>query len=129
MQQVELSFKTGEVILVYGDMDEDGFFMGELDGVRGLVPSNFLTEAPEQYNNQTAGVGTSGLNAQRGGTANAAQAAAQRNNRVPGLGARGPPPPPRDNIAGGAANKLMVSNTSSIFQTNKKISDCDAAGD
>lgn len=44
-QQVELSFKTGEVILVYGDMDEDGFFMGELDGVRGLVPSNFLTEA------------------------------------------------------------------------------------
>lgn len=45
MQQVELSFKTGEVILVYGDMDEDGFYMGELDGVRGLVPSNFLTEA------------------------------------------------------------------------------------
>lgn len=104
-QQVELNFKTGEVILVYGEMDEDGFFMGELDGVRGLVPSNFLTEAPEQYNNQTAGVGTSGLNAQRSGAASTAQTAAQRNNvnvnvNRPGLGARGPPPPPRDNITG-----------------------------
>lgn len=28
-------------------MDEDGFFMGELpSGQKGLVPSNFLTEAP-----------------------------------------------------------------------------------
>nr|4Z8A_A Chain A, RIM-binding protein, isoform F [Drosophila melanogaster] len=43
-EQVELCFKTGEIILVYGDMDEDGFYMGELDGVRGLVPSNFLAD-------------------------------------------------------------------------------------
>lgn len=42
---MELTFKTGELILVYGDMDGDGFYMGELDGVRGLVPSNFLAEA------------------------------------------------------------------------------------
>lgn len=75
-QQVELSFKTGEVILVYGEMDEDGFFMGELDGVRGLVPSNFLTEAPEQYNNQAGGPG--GMNS------------AQRN--VAGRGRGGPGP-------------------------------------
>lgn len=28
-------------------MDEDGFFMGELNGIRGLVPSNFLhTSSP-----------------------------------------------------------------------------------
>lgn len=47
---MELSFKTGEVILVYGSMDEDGFYMGELDGVRGLVPSNFLTEAVSDLN-------------------------------------------------------------------------------
>lgn len=46
--QMELSFVTGDVIYVYGDMDEDGFFMGELNGVRGLVPSNFLTEASNQ---------------------------------------------------------------------------------
>jgi len=42
---MELCFSTGNVIYVYGDMDEDGFYMGELNGVRGLVPSNFLTEA------------------------------------------------------------------------------------
>ncbi|XP_013782943.1 RIMS-binding protein 2-like [Limulus polyphemus] len=47
--EMELSFNTGDVIYVYGDMDEDGFFMGEINGVRGLVPSNFLTEAPPDY--------------------------------------------------------------------------------
>lgn len=79
---MELSFKTGEVILVYGEMDEDGFFMGELDGVRGLVPSNFLTEAPEQYNNQSGG--PVGMNA------------AQRN--VAGRGRAGPGPGPGGRI-------------------------------
>ncbi|RNA33453.1 peripheral-type benzodiazepine receptor-associated 1-like isoform X1 [Brachionus plicatilis] len=38
----ELAFKTGQIITVYDDMDEDGFFVGELNGKRGLVPSNFL---------------------------------------------------------------------------------------
>lgn len=32
--------------MIYGDMDDDGFFMGEYNGRRGLVPSNFLQEAP-----------------------------------------------------------------------------------
>ena len=41
-QQVELSFRTGDMIVIYGDMDEDGFYIGELNGQRGLVPSNFL---------------------------------------------------------------------------------------
>lgn len=84
---MELTFKTGDIILVYGDMDEDGFFMGELDGVRGLVPSNFLTEATDQYNNQMgqgANAGQRNLN--------------NRGGRGQGLGARGPPPPPRDNM-------------------------------
>lgn len=27
-------------------MDEDGFYMGELNGIRGLVPSNFLHTSP-----------------------------------------------------------------------------------
>lgn len=82
--QVELSFQTGAVILVYGDMDEDGFFMGELDGVRGLVPSNFLTEAPDQYSNQ--GPNANNL-AQR--TLNNAS----NRGRGIGPGGRGPPPP------------------------------------
>ena len=32
-----------------GEMDDDGFFMGELNGRRGLVPSNFLTDVPSGY--------------------------------------------------------------------------------
>merc|ERR550534_3225427 len=48
-QEVELSFRTGDIITVFGEMDDDGFYMAELRGQRGLVPSNFLTEAPGQY--------------------------------------------------------------------------------
>ena len=42
--QVELSFKSGDFITCYGEMDDDGFYMGEMLGRRGLVPSNFLQE-------------------------------------------------------------------------------------
>ncbi|XP_053974378.1 uncharacterized protein LOC128874087 isoform X4 [Hylaeus volcanicus] len=77
--QVELAFQTGNEIYVYGDLDDDGFYMGELNGVRGLVPSNFLTEAPDQP----------------------AQGQLPPGSRRPpsqsqGPGARGPPPPPRE---------------------------------
>lgn len=51
--EVELSFGTGDIIYVYGDMDDDGFYLGELRGQRGLVPSNFLTEAPPDYDPAT----------------------------------------------------------------------------
>jgi len=40
--ETELSFKHGDVITIYGHMDEDGFYLGELNGKRGLVPSNYL---------------------------------------------------------------------------------------
>ena len=75
--KVELSFRTGDIITVFGEMDDDGFYMAELRGQRGLVPryvykiqlfvidinyfiifftltfrSNFLTEAPGQYTGQ-----------------------------------------------------------------------------
>ncbi|OWF38817.1 Peripheral-type benzodiazepine receptor-associated protein 1 [Mizuhopecten yessoensis] len=46
--EVELPFRIGDILYIYGDMDDDGFFMGELNGHRGLVPSNFLQEAPLQ---------------------------------------------------------------------------------
>ena len=42
----ELAFSRGDIIAVYGDADDDGFYFGELDGRSGLVPSNFLKEAP-----------------------------------------------------------------------------------
>ena len=41
--EAELQVNAGDYILVWGDVDEDGFFDGEiLDGRRGLVPSNFV---------------------------------------------------------------------------------------
>eukprot|EP00057_Strongylocentrotus_purpuratus_P021727 XP_011676201.1 PREDICTED: RIMS-binding protein 2 isoform X5 [Strongylocentrotus purpuratus] len=44
---VELSFRQGDNLMVYGEMDDDGFFVGELRGKRGLVPSNFLEEVSD----------------------------------------------------------------------------------
>ncbi|MED6244911.1 hypothetical protein ATANTOWER_027418 [Ataeniobius toweri] len=46
--QAELTFSAGDIIHVFGDMDEDGFFYGELNGHRGLVPSNFLQALPDE---------------------------------------------------------------------------------
>ncbi|XP_069134762.1 RIMS-binding protein 2-like [Argopecten irradians] len=46
--EVELAFRIGDILYIYGDMDDDGFFMAELNGHRGLVPSNFLQDAPIQ---------------------------------------------------------------------------------
>lgn len=54
---MELSFKTGDILVVLGDMDEDGFYMAELRGVRGLVPSNFLADPPPNYPDQRGGMG------------------------------------------------------------------------
>ncbi|XP_028851308.1 RIMS-binding protein 2 isoform X16 [Denticeps clupeoides] len=45
--EAELTFCAGDVITVFGEIDEDGFYYGELNGHRGLVPSNFLEEVPE----------------------------------------------------------------------------------
>jgi len=42
----ELSFNKGDIIEIYGDMDDDGFYYGSVNGQRGLVPSNFLQERP-----------------------------------------------------------------------------------
>eukprot|EP00095_Tigriopus_kingsejongensis_P007068 maker-scaffold1121_size61474-snap-gene-0.20 protein:Tk07068 transcript:maker-scaffold1121_size61474-snap-gene-0.20-mRNA-1 annotation:"peripheral-type benzodiazepine receptor-associated protein 1-like isoform x1" len=65
--EVELSFKTGDIIYVYGEMDDDGFYLAELRGQRGLVPSNFLTDAANSsYQGKNLGA------------------------------AHGPPPPPRE---------------------------------
>lgn len=55
-------------------MDDDGFYLAELRAQRGLVPSNFLTEAPNQDLGGRRGLGASG--------------------------ASGPPPPPRGALAG-----------------------------
>ncbi|MGH0134215.1 UNVERIFIED_CONTAM: hypothetical protein FKN15_054948 [Acipenser sinensis] len=45
--EAELTFSAGDVIVVFGDMDDDGFFYGDLNGQQGLAPSNFLQALPE----------------------------------------------------------------------------------
>ncbi|XP_077163634.1 RIMS-binding protein 2 isoform X7 [Paroedura picta] len=45
--EAELTFCTGDIIAVIGEIDEDGFYYGELNGQKGLVPSNFLEEVPD----------------------------------------------------------------------------------
>ncbi|XP_069817094.1 RIMS-binding protein 2 isoform X18 [Dendropsophus ebraccatus] len=45
--ETELTFCTGDIITVFGEIDEDGFYYGELNGHKGLVPSNFLEEVPD----------------------------------------------------------------------------------
>lgn len=44
---MELSFRQDDIITVIGDIDADGFFMGDLGGKQGLVPSNYLKELDE----------------------------------------------------------------------------------
>ncbi|XP_077317924.1 RIMS-binding protein 2 isoform X17 [Lithobates pipiens] len=44
--EAEITFCTGDIITVFGEIDEDGFYYGELNGHKGLVPSNFLEEVP-----------------------------------------------------------------------------------
>ena len=47
-----MSFRAGDVLRVYGEMDDDGFFYGEANGIRGLVPSNFLQDVPTSNSRQ-----------------------------------------------------------------------------
>lgn len=45
--EAELTFCAGDIVSVWGELDEDGFYYGEMNGHRGLVPSNFLEEVPD----------------------------------------------------------------------------------
>lgn len=93
---MELSFQTGQTILVYGEMDEDGFYMGEIDGVRGLVPSNFLAEA-DSHQGGAMSANQRNLNSRGRGI-----------GAAPGPGAIGPRPPPRDIMGGMNQRKGMI---------------------
>uniref|UniRef100_H0VNQ7 Uncharacterized protein n=1 Tax=Cavia porcellus TaxID=10141 RepID=H0VNQ7_CAVPO len=47
----ELPLTAGEYVYVFGDLDEDGFYEGELeDGRQGLVPSNLVEQIPDSPN-------------------------------------------------------------------------------
>lgn len=43
----ELTFCAGDVITVYGRQRSDGFYHGEINGIRGLVPAFFIEEMPQ----------------------------------------------------------------------------------
>ncbi|CAE1312074.1 RIMBP2 [Acanthosepion pharaonis] len=46
--EAELPLNSGDYVFINGEMDEDGFFEGELiDGKKGLVPSNFVEKVPD----------------------------------------------------------------------------------
>lgn len=44
--RLELAFQAGERINVYGEERPDGFYFGEINGSRGLVPCFFIQEVP-----------------------------------------------------------------------------------
>uniref|UniRef100_A0ABM5F2R1 RIMS-binding protein 2 isoform X3 n=1 Tax=Pogona vitticeps TaxID=103695 RepID=A0ABM5F2R1_9SAUR len=57
--EAELPLTAGKYLYVYGDMDEDGFYEGELlDGQRGLVPSNFVDFVQDSESRLSSGLGS-----------------------------------------------------------------------
>uniref|UniRef100_A0A8C8YRH6 TSPO associated protein 1 n=1 Tax=Prolemur simus TaxID=1328070 RepID=A0A8C8YRH6_PROSS len=88
--EAELPLTAGEYIYIYGNMDEDGFFEGELmDGRRGLVPSNFvervsdddlLTSLPPELADlsHSSGPELSFLSGGGGGSSSGAQSSGER---------------------------------------------------
>ena len=48
--ELELPLVAGQYVYVFGDVDEDGWYVGELiDGTRGFVPSNLVEEVSDDY--------------------------------------------------------------------------------
>ena len=43
----ELTLKEGDELMVYGDMDSNGCYEAELNGVRGLVPGLYVEEVED----------------------------------------------------------------------------------
>ena len=45
---LELPLTAGDYLYVYGDMDEDGYYHGQLmSGQSGMVPSNFIEKVTD----------------------------------------------------------------------------------
>ncbi|CAF4799494.1 unnamed protein product, partial [Rotaria sp. Silwood2] len=45
----ELSFHSGDIIYIHGNIHDDGFYSGELEnGKKGFVPSNYLEEISDE---------------------------------------------------------------------------------
>ena len=45
---LELPLTAGDYLYVYGDMDEDGYYHGQLmSGESGMIPSNFIEKVAD----------------------------------------------------------------------------------
>ena len=42
----KLSLRAGDMVMVYGPVDDKGFYYGESGGHRGLVPAHLLDHLP-----------------------------------------------------------------------------------
>ncbi|XP_059142482.1 protein lava lamp-like isoform X2 [Physella acuta] len=51
----ELAFMAGDIIHVYGEPRPDGFYHGEMDGNRGLVPACFVEDVSHMTNSMQRG--------------------------------------------------------------------------
>jgi RIMS-binding protein 2 len=95
--EVELKFTTGDIIYVYGEMDDDGFYLAELRGQRGLVPSNFLADASSNLGGTAAAAAAAVAGTVGGPQLGLGQKLKQQvvGGVVGQSGATGPQPPPR----------------------------------
>jgi hypothetical protein len=50
--EAELEFKEGDLIKVFGEENDDGFFTATLNGQKGLVPSNFIERVSSSWSQQ-----------------------------------------------------------------------------
>nr|AAH66146.2 Benzodiazapine receptor associated protein 1 [Mus musculus] len=102
--EAELPFRAGDVITVFGNMDDDGFYYGELNGQRGLVPSNFLEgPGPESGSLES---GTS-----------------QAESQDPRITIQGPPVPPGWHCAlsSGSSSRTKLGESQSIAEKKQGL--------
>ena len=52
--ELELKLKEGDFLTVFGDMDINGYFEADVNGVRGLVPSLYVEETEDDNDSELA---------------------------------------------------------------------------
>ena len=52
--ELELKLKEGDFLTVFGDMDINGYFEADVNGVRGLVPSLYVEEVEDDNDSELA---------------------------------------------------------------------------
>lgn len=50
--ELELKLKEGDFLIVFGDMDSNGYFEADVNGERGLVPSLYVDEIEDDSDSE-----------------------------------------------------------------------------